>query len=74
MRFPSPLGPRVSFGAMLVALCLAATAAPALWYQWRSKLNGEVFCAQTSPGQGWELRDGPFKDINCTRRAKPGQQ
>ncbi|PTD96567.1 hypothetical protein C8261_09040 [Pseudothauera lacus] len=45
----------------------AAVAAPAPWYQWRSKLNGALHCAQTSPGEGWERVRGPFRDVRCER-------
>ena len=47
----------------------AAFAAPASWYQWKSKLNDERYCAQTSPGYGWEQDNGPYKDARCAIRA-----
>ena len=34
---------------------LAAQAAPAPFYKWQSKLDGQVACMQTSPGDGWVL-------------------
>ena len=46
---------------------VAAMAAPAPWYVWRSKLNGALHCAQTSPGEGWERERGPFRDSRCER-------
>jgi hypothetical protein len=46
-------------------LALPALAGPAPWYQWRSKLNGRLVCAQTSPGEGWALDSGPYKDSRC---------
>lgn len=49
--------------------CVSAVAAPASWYQWKSKLNGERYCAQTSPGFGWEQNNGPYKDARCEIRA-----
>lgn len=42
-----------------------ASANPAAWYQWRSKLNGDLVCRQTSPGVGWERAVGPFRDPHC---------
>ncbi len=57
-------------GLMVAA---ATTAAPAPWFLWRSKLTGELYCAQTLPGQGWSLSDGPFKDLACQQRGRPGR-
>ncbi|WP_134514816.1 hypothetical protein, partial [Pseudomonas aeruginosa] len=37
---------------------LAAQAAPAPFYKWQSKLDGQVACMQTSPGDGWVRLDG----------------
>jgi hypothetical protein len=44
---------------------LAAFAAPAPWYKWRSKVDGAEFCTQISPGEGWEKSAGPYKDAHC---------
>jgi|GEM_PF-905281 len=46
-------------------ICVPAFAAPAPWYQWSSKLNDGRYCAQTSPGHGWERGSGPYKDAHC---------
>ncbi len=56
---------------MGLSLCLSlgAVAAPAPWYLWRSKIDGKSFCFQTSPGEGWERVDGPFRDARCKKRA-----
>lgn len=51
--------------AVLMLLSIQSWAAPAAWYQWRSKLNGDLVCRQTSPGPGWEKFSGPFKDVQC---------
>ena len=56
----------------VAALATSAVAQPAPWYKWRSKLNGKEFCLQTSPGDGWELASGPYKDGNCTKPGRPG--
>lgn len=50
---------------MLMLFSTQSWAAPAAWYQWRSKLNGDLVCSQTSPGAGWEKFIGPFKDAHC---------
>ncbi len=49
--------------------CVSAFTAPASWNQWKSKLNNERYCAQTSPGYGWEKDNGPYKDARCEIRA-----
>lgn len=49
--------------ALLWSAPLAA--APAPWYLWQSKLNGSLVCLQTSPGTGWTLVKGPFKNNHC---------
>mgnify|MGYP001313691688 FL=1 len=48
-------------------------AAPAPWYLWRSKLDGQVFCAQTLPGAGWARAGGPYRDARCEKSGMPGQ-
>lgn len=40
------------------------------WYKWRSTLNGKEFCAQTSPGEGWEKASGPYNDARCEKLLK----
>ena len=62
-------------GALALAVFLPAAAAPAPWYWWVSKLDGQRVCAQTTPGQGWERGDGPFTQAGCQRvRRSPGQR
>jgi hypothetical protein len=50
-------------------LCAPLFAAPALWYKWRSKVDGAQFCAQISPGEGWEQIPVPYKDARCEKPA-----
>ena len=55
---------------LLVALGLAAqaaVAAPAPYFQWRSKLNGALACSQTPLGPGWEKSGGPYWDARCEK-------
>nr|WP_315396165.1 hypothetical protein [uncultured Duganella sp.] len=56
-------------GALLaLALCCGQLAAgPAPWWQWRSKLDGQLACSQTPLGAGWEKVRGPFKDSRCEK-------
>lgn len=42
-------------------------AAPAPWYKWQSKVDGKVFCAQTSPGGGWKRLKGSYRDLRCQK-------
>jgi hypothetical protein len=56
--------------ALLFALAFAAQvtlAAPAPWFQWRSKLNGSLACSQTPMGPGWEKSAGPYRDARCEK-------
>ena len=61
---------RAALAAALL-LCGAALAAPALWYYWRSKIDGTRICAQTSPGPGWEQDSAPFEGPGCQARPRP---
>ena len=54
----------------LSALSVAASAAPAPWYYWRSKVDGARVCAQTSPGSGWELDSAAYEGPGCQPRRK----
>lgn len=53
--------------SLLVALlwAVAAQAAPAPWYWWISKLDGQRVCAQHMPASGWERAEGPFAQAGC---------
>lgn len=56
--------------ALLLALGLGAQlalAAPAPYFQWRSKLNGALACSQTPLGPGWEKFAGPYRDARCEK-------
>jgi len=59
--------------ALVFAASVAASpfAAPAAWYKWRSKLNGQEVCAQFMQGE-WEKAGGPFKDAQCEKPGLPG--
>jgi hypothetical protein len=59
------------FPALLLAICTAdATAGPAPWYQWRSKLDGQLACSQTPLGSGWEKASGPYRDSHCEKKIR----
>lgn len=54
---------------LLATLALTSApglAAPAPWYWWYSRLDGQRHCAQFSPGPGWAQGPGPFRDLNCS--------
>jgi hypothetical protein len=40
-------------------------AAPAPWYFWRSTVDGQRMCAQTSPGHGWVRDSEAFEGPGC---------
>ena len=61
---------KVVFLMVVALLSLSVLAAPAPWYKWRSKVDGETFCAQTSPGEGWEKLAGPYKDARCEKYSR----
>ncbi|MDB5958808.1 MAG: hypothetical protein JWP59_102 [Massilia sp.] len=44
-----------------------ATAKPAPWFSWRSKLTGATVCSQTPLGAGWEKWRGPYRDSHCAK-------
>lgn len=52
---------------LLLSSVLAAVAAPALWYQWRSKLEASYVCSQTAPGEDWVQFSGRFLDGRCEK-------
>ena len=51
-------------------LCAAALAAPAPWYYWRSQVDGQRICAQTSPGVGWTRDSDAFEGPGCLPRRR----
>lgn len=62
--------------AALLAFSAFAFAAPAPWHWWKSRLDGRLYCAQTSPGSGWTRVAGPFDNMQCRKREngeKPGR-
>jgi hypothetical protein len=58
--------------AILLGVGLACpallNAAPAPWYQWRSKATGDMVCSQTPLGPGWVKFAGPYRDARCEFR------
>lgn len=58
---------RPCLALLTASLVSAAFAAPASWFQWRSKLDGKLACSQTPLGAGWEKAAGPYRDSHCTK-------
>lgn len=56
--------------ALLALYAGHLAAEPAPWYQWRSKVDGRVVCAQTALGPGWDKASGPYQDSHCQYRSK----
>jgi hypothetical protein len=63
---------KVLVAFILSLFCLSVLAAPAAWYKWRSVVDGSIVCSQVPLGEGWELVDGPYKDLQCRTAGKPG--
>ena len=53
--------------AALVLIASSVTAAPAPYYQWRSKATGQLACSPTPLGEGWERAHGPYRDARCEK-------
>lgn len=51
--------------ALALLLSSLALADPAPWYSWMSRVDGQIVCAQTSPGPGWARLGGPYKTARC---------
>jgi hypothetical protein len=57
----------IGIGVLLAGTCAALVAAPAPWFQWRSKVDGKQVCNQTALGHGWEKASGPYQDSHCEK-------
>jgi hypothetical protein len=57
----------LTLGALLAFHWTLIAAAPAPWFKWRSKLDGQQVCAQTPLGPGWEKATGPYQDSHCEK-------
>jgi hypothetical protein len=42
-------------------------AGPAPYFKWGHAQDNLQICSQISPGEGWTIRKGPFKDARCTQ-------
>ena len=69
--FAMKLFPSRSLVALaLMLLTPLVQAAPAPWYYWRSLVDGQRVCAQTSPGPGWEQYSAAYEGPGCQPRTK----
>ncbi len=57
-------------GLVFTLATTAVFAAPAPWFYWRSKVDGQRVCAQTSPGAGWAKDSLPYDGPGCAPRRK----
>ena len=60
---------KIGLSAVLVLISVAAYASGAPWYKWQNTLDKTVMCTQLSPGESWQIVQGPFMESNCR---KPG--
>jgi hypothetical protein len=58
---------KTSLVLFLLLISGLTLAAPAAWFQWRSKLNSVLVCSQTSLGEGWEKVSAPYLDARCKK-------
>lgn len=56
---------RIFAGLLIAAQTGLAVAAPAPWYLWQSTSTQQKICKQVSPGEGWILFAGPFRNGAC---------
>jgi len=56
-----------ALGAALIFVLSSSLAAPAPYYQYRSKLTGELACSPTPLGEGWVRSNGPYRDARCEK-------
>ena len=56
-----------ALGAALMVVVASSLAAPAPYYQWRSKLTGALACSPTPLGEGWVKSNGPYRDARCEK-------
>jgi hypothetical protein len=60
---------RIAAAVIVLAVCTAAIADPAPWFQWRSRVSGARVCAQNMPVQGWAKETGPYRDSRCEKKS-----
>lgn len=76
LRLPMPFASRLwcvlcaLFALLVLPAPLLVQAAPAPWYYWRSLVDGQRVCAQTSPGPGWEQDSAAYEGPGCQPRRK----
>ncbi len=58
---------KTSLSIFLFLITANTLAAPAAWFKWRSKLDSVLVCSQTTPGDGWEKYNGPYRDARCEK-------
>lgn len=60
---------RILSPVLLLAATVAAiaSAGPAWWYLYQSRVDGQRACSQTPLGEGWVQMAGPFKDAHCEK-------
>lgn len=65
------LFPALLFSLFCVGQVPVASAKPAAWYLWASQLDGRLICQQVSPGPGWKVQRGPYRDARCQLAGPP---
>jgi len=56
-----------------ISFSVVLWAEPAPWYKWHNPSANYEICAQTPPGDGWEVVKGPFQDSQCKKLGVPSK-
>ena len=51
--------------------CGSAFSSGAPWYRWINTVDRTILCAQVSPGNVWEIYQGPYRDSQCKKPGNP---
>ncbi|MBM4260717.1 MAG: hypothetical protein FJ143_08270 [Deltaproteobacteria bacterium] len=55
----------LAIALLLLVSANGQTGEPAPWYKWKSRVNNQIVCSQTAPGDNWERESGPYTDSHC---------
>ncbi|ADL54091.1 hypothetical protein [Gallionella capsiferriformans] len=61
----------MKFAVLLMLVCGLAFASGAPWYKWQNIYDQTIMCSQNSPGDTWQIYQGPFMESNCRQPGNP---
>lgn len=56
---------------IMILACVTVIASEAPWYKWKNKSDRTILCAQNTPGESWDLYQGPFMESHCKKSGNP---